>query len=99
MRFETSVILFTLGALASASATDKKPRQSPVRPAHFPVMQTDLVSHEICSRAVDRMLNDNVDPNKVLNEAASSGTPWTDSTFAFPGAFLWEDMKVADEDS
>ena len=65
------------------------------RPNHFPVMQEVVVDHEVCSRAVDRLLYDNIDPNTALNEAASSGQPFYDTTFAFPEAFFWEDMGMA----
>ena len=48
------------------------------------------VNREICSRAVDRLLKDNVDFNEII--AANTGT-WVDETFNFPDAVFWEDMR------
>ena len=53
------------------------------------------LSHEICSRSVDRALHENIDYNDVLRE--NTGT-WVDDSFTFPNAFYWEDMRVAADD-
>jgi len=71
---------------------------TPTRPAHFPEMSHKLVSHEVCSRAVDRLLYNNTDPNEALNSSSGSN-PWYDESFAFPSAFYWEDMLAADDSS
>ena len=51
------------------------------------------VTHEICSRSVDRLLNKNIDFNTVLREDTGE---WTDKTFSFPDALFWEDMRPTD---
>ena len=100
MRFESSIILFALGALASAKTSHyvPRPKHEVSRPAHFPPMSHTLVDHEVCSRAVDRILYDNVDPNEALN-STSAGSVWTDTTFEFPGAWYWDDMPLGPDDS
>ncbi len=50
----------------------------------------DQVDHEICSRSIDRLLHDNIDFNEVLE--ANTGE-WTDTTFTFPDAIFWKDMR------
>ena len=53
------------------------------------------LTHDVCTRSIDRLLLDNVNFNDVLNE--NSGN-WTDSTFEFPAALFWEDMRVGPAD-
>ena len=93
MRFESTVALFALGALASAS--DSEPGRNLMTPAHPQFMQLYTVDHEICSRAVDRLLYQNFDPNVSLREH-SKANPWTDTTFPFPTSIFWEDMRPRD---
>ena len=52
------------------------------------------VTHEICSRSVDRVLHKNIDFNTVLREDTGE---WTDKTFSFPDALFWEDMRPTDK--
>ena len=57
------------------------------------------VTREICSRAKDRMLKDNIDFNDIIAE--NTGT-WVDETFDFPDAIYWDDMRpefAADDES
>lgn len=51
------------------------------------------MTHEICSRAIDRALLKNVDFNTVLREDTGN---WTDTEFSFPHAIFWEDMRPTD---
>ena len=78
MRFETSLILSTLGALASA--TYKKSWKPPTGPTDEDWPEF-LANGLICDHPVDRMLDENVDPNKLFNSAASTGDPWEDDNF------------------
>ena len=48
------------------------------------------LTHEICSRAVDRLIHRNVDFNEIIE--ANTGQ-WTDDTFTFPDAIFWKDMR------
>ena len=48
------------------------------------------LTHEICSRAIDRLLHDNVDFNEIIKENTGE---WVDETFPFPEAIFWEDMR------
>ena len=51
------------------------------------------VTHEVCSRSVDRVLRNNIDFNTVLREDTGE---WKDTTFSFPHAIFWEDMRPMD---
>ncbi len=48
------------------------------------------VTHEVCSRSVDRVLHKNIDFNTVLREDTGE---WKDETFSFPHAIFWDDMR------
>ena len=87
MRFELSVLLFALGG-TSASHLSEKPRITPVMP-HF-LQAAETVTHEICSRAVDRLLRENIDFNVVLRDKTGD---FIDTTFDYPHAIYWEDMR------
>ena len=93
MRFETSVVLFALGALTRATVSETRHLMTPAHPPQF--MQLDTVNHEICTRAVDRLLYQNFDPKIALRDH-SKDNPWTDHSFSFPSALYWEDMRVVD---
>jgi hypothetical protein len=56
-------------------------------------MQSAGLTHEVCSRAIDRLLYKNEDFNSVLKNAGSSPS-WVDESFPFPQAVYWDDMRV-----
>ena len=51
------------------------------------------MTHEICSRAVDRALDKNIDFNTILEE--NSGT-WEDETFSGWDRIFWRDYRTTD---
>ena len=80
-------ILLSTIQLANAWTNKPDPRIHPKM-----LQSTAGLTHDICTRAIDRLLLDNIDYNDVL--VANSGD-WTDSTFPFPDAIFWDDMRVA----
>ena len=93
---KNSAISFTLALLSSsqlASAWSNQPNPELFGPQ---VLQTtdaeasEGVTHEICSRSVDRLLKNNIDFNTVLKEDTGE---WKDETFTFPHAIFWDDMR------
>jgi len=50
-----------------------------------------MLTHDICTRAIDRLYYHNDDFNEVLE--ANTGN-WTDPNFTFPEAIFWDDMRV-----
>ena len=48
------------------------------------------MNREVCSRAVDRLLKNNIDFNQIIE--ANTGT-WVDETFNFPDAVFWKDRR------
>ena len=52
---------------------------------------SDDLNTEICSRSVNRLLNENFDFNKILSENTGS---WTDDQFNRDNMYMWEDMRV-----
>ena len=53
------------------------------------------LTHEICSRAVDRLLHENVDFNEILE--ANTGT-WEDESFTGWDRIFWNDYRPHAED-
>ena len=88
-------ISFTLTLLSSsqlATAWSNMPDPQIESPAvlQSTTKEYEGVTHETCSRAIDRLLLDNVDFNTVLREDTGN---WEDKTFSHPDAILWEDMR------
>jgi hypothetical protein len=54
------------------------------------VLWSNGLSHEICSRSVDRLIHRNVDFNDVLEENTGS---WTDDTFTGWESIYWDDYR------
>ena len=55
------------------------------------------MTSEICSRAINRLFNENEDFNEVLRENKGSPT-WFDKSFPFSEAIYWEEMRVKSQD-
>ena len=88
--------LFAAALVLAIGSEGKAPKLSSFELAKLRNLQSKdppTVTHEICSRAIDRLLDNNIDPNEVLR--ANTGT-WVDSTFGFPDAIFWEDMRPKD---
>ena len=49
------------------------------------------VTHEICSRAVDRVLHENPDFNTILDD--NSDGDWIDKSFTGWDVVFWPDMR------
>lgn len=53
------------------------------------------LTHEICTRSVDRMLHENVNPNDLFRESMSDPTfKWTDPTFSGVETLNWSDNPM-----
>ena len=94
MRLGTAAVLYMLGMGATARPTVSDRRQKE-RPQTMSMPKTAMQhfaipSHEVCSRAVDRLLLRNTDFNDVLRENTGS---WEDPEFGFPDAVYWEEMR------
>ena len=88
MRLLGTEILLLLAARA-ATAT-KSSLFDLVEQARSSQDRRGAVTHEQCSKAVDRLHLHNVDPNKIIKDTTKH--PWTDETFMFPDSVFWEDM-------
>ena len=87
MKLSTSAVFYLLGMAELALADSKFGTYHPP-PRH---MRGESLTHEVCSRSVDRLIKQNIDFNEVL--AANTGD-WIDESFNFPDVFSWSDMRV-----
>ena len=94
--FSTALCLAGISALAFADNPFNKSPRFEFAPH---VMQKNPkdgsgMTHEICSRSVDRLLLENFDFNGPLEE--NTGT-WTDSTFSGWERIFWKDYRPTDQ--
>lgn len=92
MKLSTSAVFYLLGMAELALADSKFGTYHPP-PRHMQI-DSESLTHEVCSRSVDRLIKQNVDFNEVL--AANTGD-WIDESFNFPDVFSWSDMRVGSD--
>ena len=91
MTISFTTALLSAVALATPNMTDLGPRFefAPHVLQNNPTDGSGL-THEICSRAVDRAIHKNIDFNPILME--NSGT-WEDETFSGWDRIFWKDYR------
>ena len=85
--FSTAALCACLGASLAHARFTPDPTRFEFAPH---VLQAPNMTHEICSRAVDRLIHDNVDFNTILE--ANTGE-WKDDTFNGWERVFWEDYR------
>ena len=96
---KTFATALTLACLSAASNSILPPRSEPYygfSPNVLASWSWD-VGHEICSRSVDRLLKQNTDFNKAL-EDTPQGSSWTDTVFTGDDRIFWKDYRPTDKD-
>lgn len=73
--------LTLLSTINLANAWTNPPARTGLTSHTLQWKEEEPLTHDICTRSIDRLLLDNVNFNDVLNENSGS---WTDSTFEFP---------------
>ena len=91
MTISFSTALLSAVAIATPDMTASGPRFD-FAPHVLQTNPTDSsgMTHEICSRAVDRAIHKNIDFNPILME--NSGT-WEDETFSGWDRIFWKDYR------
>ena len=94
--FATGVSLAGLSAAQRLFPEVARPAWTPASPSprfEFAPHVLYGMSHEICSRAVDRLLYDNVDFVKILEENTGY---WSDDSFSGWDRVFWNDYRPTD---